>query len=1017
MKGNNILLTKKDIAQIAQQSQKKIKGTIVDAKGETIIGANVLVKGTTNGTITDLDGNFSLEVPPNATLLISYIGYIEQSIKVNEKSSFKVILKEDSQALDEVVVIGYGSVRKKDLTGAVAQVKTDQFSTEQATNMLQYLSGTVAGFNSNMGTEAKGGGSMEVRGPTSLNANNEPLIVLDGVIFNGSLNDINPTDIENIDILKDASSAAVYGSRSASGVVLVTTKRGKGDKLTINFSAQLGITDLTNHTLRAKNGEEYIQLRQDFLTRQNPDKPTDYFTNPNQLSEGLNVDDWQKYDVSYAQDPVDTWMNRLSLQDIEKENYKAGREYDWYEAGKQQGLRQNYDVSLSGGLGPLRYYWSLGSTDNKGYKAGDEYKIIRSRINTEANVTDYLKVGLNAQFSSKDENDFTFDWAGIFKQSPYGQPYDEEGELVWYPHNDPIGINPFMYTKMDDFHKTQNLFATLYADLKLPFGFSYRVSYINRYDWEKEYSYNPSSTVEGNKVGGQGSRQNNSLYEWQVDNILTWKKTFGIHDFNGTLLYNAEKKQTWLDLGQNIGFTPSESLGFHQLNAGLSPTIINTDTYSTGNAIMGRINYGLLDKYMLTASIRRDGYSAFGKDNQYATFPSAALAWTVSKEDFFHISWMDFLKVRASYGLNGNRDIGIYDSLSKLSVVKYLSGSNLISGVTTSSMANSLLKWEKTKAINLGIDFSIFNGRLSGDIEYYATITNDLLMNRSLPTIIGFSNVMSNMGELQNKGFEMTLKSQNMKTKDFSWNSQFVFSLNRNKITHLYGEMIDELDEAGNVIGQREADDITNKWFIGQSIDRIWDYKMLGIYQTGEEEAAKSFGKQPGDIKLLDVDGNGVSSQEDKIFQGYTKPRFNLGLRNDINFLQNFNLSFFIRAELGQSKMNSLLIHTSQTLDRRSEINRPYWTPSNANENYSRLNIVYTPTYIPYENCSFVRLQDLSLGYTLPHNLLTYMHINRAKVYVSSRNLITISGWSGWDPESGNTPMPRLFTFGIDVTL
>lgn len=997
---------------------KIISGTVLDSQGESIIGANIIVKGTTNGTITDVEGAFSLQATESDILQISYIGYNTQEITLDKQPTLKIILKEDQQALEEVVVIGYGAVKKKDLTGAISQVKADKYATQQSTNVLDMLNGTVAGFNSNIGTSASGTSDMEIRGPASLSANNSPLIVLDGVIFNGSINDINPSDIETVDVLKDASSAAVYGSRSAAGVVIINTRQGKNEKMSINFSAQLGLTDFTNE-IKPNNLDGFIQRRQDFQRRINPDKPETYYTNPNQLPNGIDIDTWQKQDASYQSDPLMTWMTRLNLRDIEQQNYLNGNIYDWYGEATRPGLRQNYNVNISGGIGKTKYYWSLGYTDNQGYLKGDEYKTVRSRLNADTKVAEFLTVGLNAQFSNKDESNEAIKLSDIRCQSPLGQPYDENGELKWYPHDDSgIEQNPFLlYERRDKFNVTQNLFANIYADLKLPFGFGYKISFINRYDWQKNYYYDPSGIPSGNKTSGFGQRINYSLYEWQIDNIISWKKTFGVHDFYATFLYNAEKKQTWKDTGENINFSPSEALGFHQLGAGGSPTIKNEDTYSTGTAIMGRLNYTLMNRYLLTLSIRRDGYSAFGMKNPYATFPSGALAWNLSDESFFQVKWIDNLKIRASYGVNGNRDIGIYDALAKLQTTKYLTDGTQISGIYSSSLANRSLKWEKTKALNFGTDFSVLGNRLTGSIDYYSMTTNDLLLKRSLPTIIGYENVMSNMGELQNKGFEMTLNSYHIKNKDFSWNSTFTLSFNRNRIKHLYGEMINILDKNGNVIGQKEGDDIENKWFIGQSIDRIWDYNFSGIYQLGEEESAQSFGKAPGDVKLNDPNGDGVSTQEDKEFQGYTKPRFRLGLRNDFTIFKNFQISCFIRADLGHWRKNDLLSGKSSVEDRKNSYALPYWTPENPTNKYTRLNTVDTPGYSIYESSSFVRLQDVSVAYNIPEKILKNLKVGNCKVYLSGRNLLTITKWSGWDPESGNTPMPRIFTFGIDVTL
>ena len=1000
--------------------QISITGIVTDNKGESLPGVNVIVKGTTSGNISDHEGKYRIEVPDqNAVLVFSFVGFITEEIIVGNQRNINVSLLEKTLEIDEVVVIGYGTVAKKDLTGSVSQLKAEQYNKQQSTNMIDYLNGTIAGFNANMGTSASGAGAgnMEIRGPASISASNTPLIVLDGVIFNGGINQINPLDIETIDVLKDASSAAVFGARSAAGVVIITTKRGKGEKTNIGFSMQLGISDFTKE-FNPYDLEGYMQYKVDYNIRQNPSRPVGYYHNPYSLPSGLNIDTWQNFDPSFASDPLETWTNRLSLQPIEKLNYRDGKTFDWYDAGTRTGFRQNYDVNLSGGTGKMKYYWSLGYTDNKGRMIGDEFKIIRSRINADVNVAEFLNVGVNAQFSNTDQSNVNITLGNLASQSPLGQPYNDDGTLRWYPFDDPGNTNPFLqHDYRDKFNIIQSLFATIYADVKLPLGFSYKLSFANRYDWEKDYWFDPSTIPAGNSVGGNAYRRNRSLYEWQIDNILSWKKQFGVHDFYVTLLYNAEMRQQWIDIGQSQGFDPNELLSYHQLKAGTSPTIENDDQYSTGMAAMGRINYTLLGRYLLTLTWRQDGYSAFGASNPYATFPSAAIAWNITNEPFFNVPHLNNLKARVSYGVNGNRDIGIYSALADLGVTKYLSGDRYVSGVYNNSMANSMLKWERTTAFNVGLDFALFDNRLSGVLDYYDMKTTDLLLTRKLPKIIGYNDVMSNMGELANKGFEATFNSRNFVSEQLQWNSVFTFSLNRNKIVHLYGEMTDVLNADGNVIGQREADDIENNRFIGQSLDRIWDYKFLGIWQLGEEDAARPFGKGPGDFKLYDKDENGVSTDEDKVFLGYTKPRYHLSLRNDITFLKNFNFSCFFRADLGHDRGNGLFARSGNQGNRNNDWNLPYWTPDTPSNRYSRLNSVLTPAYTVRESTGFLRLQDVTLAYSLPKNLTQWIKVENCSVYFSSRNLLTFTKWSGWDPESGNTPMPRIFTFGLNVSL
>lgn len=1016
--GNRVMLFPRVSGQAQSAGPIPVAGVVRDDLGSPVISAYVYQKDNKqNGTITDTDGNFALNAPAGSMLVASSIGYLEAMMPAATRMDF--VLYEDSEQLDDVVVIGYGSVKKKDLTGSIAHVKTEQYSTQSYTNALDMLSGQVAGFNANFGTSASGSSSMEIRGPASLSANNTPLVVLDGVIFNGSINDINPSDIESVEVLKDASSAAVFGARAAAGVLMINTKNGgSSDKMSINFSAKLGIQDFT-HLILPNNLTGFLQRREDYLTRVNGEKQKGYYAHPDRLPDGIDLQTWLNYDASYDPDPVNTWMTRMNLTEIEQANYLAGKEYDWYDLCTRTGLRQDYNVSLSNGSGRSKYYVSAGRTDNRGTYYGDDYEIFRSRLNVETKVTDFLTVGVNAQFSDKNNPGTQVSYGNILVQSPLSSPYDADGNIKWYATDDPgFEQNPLV-TPMDrdKLSKTQSLFANLFAEVRLPLGFSYKVSWINRYNWAKSYYYDSTNSPAGDKVGGHGYRSNSSLYEWQLDNILSWRKTFGVHDFYATFLYNAEKNQSWGDVADNTNFSPSEALGYHLLDIGSTPSISTEDKYSTGNAMMARLNYTLLNRYMLTASIRRDGYSAFGINNPYAVFPSGAFAWVLSDEPFFRSKWINTLKFRVSYGLNGNRDIGIYSALAQLGTTKYSTGLEYVSGIYNSTMANSDLKWEKTAALNFGLDFAVADSRVSGSLDVYKMTTTDLLLPRSLPTIIGYDSVMSNLGQLDNKGVELTVNSLNVNRPDFRWNSTFTFSANRNKIVHLYGEMIDVVDENGNVTGQREADDIENRWFIGQAIDRIWDYNFLGIYQLAEAEEAARFGKAPGDAKLEDVKEDGAITQEDKVFQGYTQPRARLGLSNSLTLFKNWEISCFIRADLGHYRANGYLKHTSSVENRTNRLAIPYWTPENPTNKYTRLLTVDTPAFTQYEPTGFVRLQDLTVAYNLPKTLLQRVHIDRARLYFNSRNLLTFTRWTGWDPESGNTAMPRIFTFGIDVTL
>lgn len=998
-----------------------VSGRVTSA-GEGIVGVTVQVKNKTVGVITDLDGNYTIAVPDGRTILVySFIGYQPKELTVGSNKTINVELEEDVAQLEEVVVIGYGTLRKKDLTGAITRVTTEN-NTKSVTNVAELLRGTVAGFSSSLGTSAKGGGTLMIRGEKSIKASNSPLVVLDGIIFNGDLGDINPSDIESVDILKDGSSAAVYGSRAASGVIVITTKQGKEGKPLINFEAKVGFANLTRNQ-RPFNGQEYTTMRRDEKMRNNPSRPAGYFNNPNELPTGVDLSTWLGYTGAASDsNPTEIWLNRLAFSTTEIDNYLAGRETDWYDASFQNALRQDYNVSISGKSDKVSYYWSLGSVANEGIVVGDKFTSVRSRLNLKADITDWLQVGLQAHYATRDESVDPVDWAEGIQASPWGSRYEGDGTLKFYPNDDNMSVNPFAsYEQRDRFNVTQTFNATLSAKVTLPFGFVYEMNYSDYNDWNKNHYFDASTSIAGQKDKGKAVRRNSSSHSWMFDNILRWNKTFDqIHRFDLTMLFNLEKNQLWSDNASNSNIVPSEALGWHGIGNGTNPTVSSNDAVDTGNAMMARLNYSLMDRYLLTASVRRDGYSAFGANNPYATFPAFAVGWRMNDEKFMQsMKWIDNLKLRFSWGINGNRSIGRYAALADLDSEKYLHNGSTVIGIFTKTLANKELKWEKTEASNVGLDFSILKNRLSGTIEWYSMATRDLLLNRSLPDITGFESVTSNLGEVRNKGFELSLNSVNLDQKNLKWSSSFVASVNRNEIAHLYGEMVDVLDGNGQVVGQREDDDIQNGWYIGHALDEIYDYKVIGVWQEAEREMAGKYGKEPGDFKIWDVNEDGeYLPEDDKVFQGYKRPRFSFGLGNTFEFFKCIDFSFFIRSDMGHKSSNSHYAHaTDYYYDRVNAYKYDYWTPENPTDEYARLcSNTKSPTFNVYKNRSFVRLQEISLSYRVPKNALTKLGISNARVYMNVSNPFVVSSWDFWDPES-LSPAPRTFTFGLNFTL
>lgn len=1017
MNGNHIIIFKEKFIKDIASPKKRVSGVIRDEAGEPIIGVNVVVKGTGDGTITNLDGYFSIEVTAEDILIVKYLGYVTQEIAVKDRKQYDITLKEDSKLLDEVVVIGYGSQKKRDLTGSIVRIDASKYTSQTSTNLLEMLNGTVAGFESNQGTTSQGGGSMLIRGQKSLKASNEPLIVLNGSIFHGSIADINPADIETIDILKDASSAAVYGARSAAGVIIVTTKKGKTGKPSFNFTSELGITS-ARMTMRVLDPDEYISNRGQMLYQTYGTKPLYYYMNPHDLPDGVTLDDWLKLDQTVSDDPIDMWLNRLNFTSVEKKNYLAGKTVDWFDKVFRVGIRQNYNVSLSGGADKFRYYVSGGYTDNQGILQGDDYRIFRAKTNLDIQATRFLKLNVDVNYSHKKIDSQSANLEQTIRSSPFGDMYGEDGNFTFYPSDDIAAENPLVYAKNREiYNPSDNLFVTLSAELSLPWGIKYKPSFISRMMWNRSYLFDPTTTPRGYNTNGFGQRLNTTNRDWMVDNLFTWQKTIAKkHNLDLTFLYNIEKNQYWYDFQSNSNFSPNGNLSWHALQAGTNPSINNDDQVNTGMAFMGRINYSYLGKYLLTLTLRRDGFSAFGQDNPWALFPSAALAWRISEEKFFNIKKINDLKLRLSWGKNGNRAIGPYDALSKLNTEKYIYGTNLVTGVYSSQMSNRKLKWETTQSLNVGFDLGMFDNRLSLTLDTYFSKTTDLLVSRTLPSIIGYSSVSANLGEIRNRGVELTMNTINMDKPEFKWSSSLVYSYNKNKIMHLYGDMEDVLDDEGNVISQKEADDMTNQWFIGKSIDRIWDYEILGIWQTDEAEEAKKYGKTPGDFKLKDQNGDGVlTPQDDKIFQGYKRPRHRLGLRNDIQFLNDFELSLFIRADLDFYKHDPL--YTSPGgIDRRNILYAPYWTEETPSNKYPKVHGNFgSPGFGVWKNASFVRVQDISFSYNVPKKLTNFLQVSNLRAYVNLRNFITFTKWNNWDPESGTTPMPKYVTFGLNV--
>lgn len=1029
-----------------------VTGIVKDETGELLPGVNIIEKGTTNGTMTDIDGNYSLSASGNNPVLIfSYVGYVSQEVTVGSSRQLDVTLREDLQSLEEVVVIGYGTARKKDLTGAISSIKAEKLEREAPRSVADLMRANSPGLSISLSPNADGESHIKIRGENTLKAGASPLLVLDGVIFNGSLTDINPIDIQTIDVLKDASSAAVYGAQAANGVIAITTKKGSMGKPTVSFNANIGWVTVADAP-ELLDGPGFIKYRQDYRiggsTAEYLAQYPQRFDDPRTL-DGVSQLDWYNYD---QRDPVTevteeqlvrSWLTRLYLKAPEIDNYLKNKTTKWDDLVFQTGLQQDYTVSISGRNEDVSYYWSLGYADREGIKVGQRYKNLRSRLNLEAKITDFLRVGFNGSFTSRDQGFLTADWEQMARISPYGSNniHDPDSPYRKYPTEDVTPVNPFydnLYRDRKDEYQKFN--ATLFAIVKLPFGIEYQVNFNPYYYW-REYYNHESSLNEYWLHGGKSERRNDKTLSWQVDNILRWKKTFNsVHNVEVTLLQNAEQHQTWMTKAMTSNYSPSDVLGWHRVQAGTVPLVESDDKYRTGDALMARAFYSYADRYMLTASVRRDGYSAFGQKNPRATFPAVALGWVFSSEKFMERtnSWLNYGKLRFSWGENGNRDIEQYQALSDMTsgAHPYIdqNGNLYISSqLYVNRMMNKELKWERTASYNLGLDFSLFNDLLSGTFEGYISETNDLLVDRELPDILGFSSVATNLGKMENKGIELSLTGNIISKENLSWSATGNFTMNRRKIKELYGDMVDVKDENGNVIGQKEADDMENRWFIGQDPDRIWDYERIGVWQIGEEEEAKKYGNLPGDFKYKDQNGDGILREEDdKVFQKYRTPRFIWSLRNDFTFYKDFSLSFLMYSHAGVYNTFNRAANASNFPDRCTEYVQPHWMPDNPTNDWGRIGSKNLGNV--YVNKSFLRLDNITLSYNVPEKVLNKAKIQNMRVSLGVKNVAVFAfnkDWFYYDPEqvryykdSDGTdnrslvePTPRTYTISVNFTL
>ena len=969
-----------------------VKGVVRDAMGPTA-GATVVQKGTNNGTITDLDGNFTISVPANAVLVISFVGLDTQEIPVAGKKFIEVTLS-GNEELEEVIVVGYGTQKKSDITGSVASVDKARLSKLPVTNVLQAVQGATAGVTISQGSSIPGDApSALVRGRNSINAGTGPYIVVDGVPISksgGSLNDINPGDIESMEILKDASATAIYGTNGANGVILITTKHGKEGKPSISYNGYVGIEDFANK-MDFCNGAQITQRYKDYV----------------------------------AQNAGETMYNDYVKNQGEAAAQAAGQETDWiYDMVSRTGIIQDHNVTINGGAEKVKYFISGDYLTQKGVLKGFNYKRYSLRLNIDADVTDYLKIGTNTYIVSHNRDGGRVNFLMAEAMSPYGQVYNEDGSYCIYPMaSENLFFNPMRDVNQDHERRQWNINLNGYADLDFGHiwaplkGLHYKFNFGYSYVPKRESYYNGA---EQNNLNGYGEIFNAETQNYTAENILSWARDFGKHHIDLTALYASSRRKYHDNTAAASKFINDELLWHNLGGGGTQVAKSKTELYTTVSQ-MGRINYSYDSRYLFTATVRRDGSSVFGDNIKYGTFPSVALGWNIANEAFMEGTndWLNNLKLRLSYGKAGNEAINVYETLSKMTnAALALDGASYTALYPNSRMGNSGLSWESTQSFNVGVDFGFLNNRINGNIDFYTSKTTDLLLQRNLPKISGYSNVYMNMGETANKGLEITINSKNISTKDFTWSTSLVWSWNKNEIKDLYGD---------------GKDDLGNRWFIGHPISVIYDYEMEGIWQKDEIERGDHLNHDPqaqaGDVKIRDIDGDGkITPEGDKTIQGQTSPKWIGGLTNTFSY-KNITLSIFIQTVQGLKRNNSLLAMASDEMGRRnSTLEVGYWSESNPTNEFRSLSKTSNRWGYGFpRDASFTRVKDITLSYQFPAKITKALNINALTIYASGRNLFTFTDWIGWDPESditqrgwggyeNNYPMTKSMVFGLNVT-
>jgi len=938
--------------------QNKVSGKVTGVSGDPLPGVTIAVKGTTAGTITDAAGNFQLAIPAEAKVLVfSFVGMKTQEVSISGKTTFNIVLEEEAIGIEEVVAIGYGTAKKRDVTGAVGSVRAESIVRSNPVQPAKALQGQVAGVNVNKVNSRPGSDyTIDIRGVHSISFSSEPLVVIDGVM-GGKLNTLNPSDIETMDVLKDASSAAIYGARGANGVIIITTKKGLQGKTKVTYEGYVGVKVPTNLP--------------DLMTAQ-------------EFYHAYN-------DVVKAENPI----AQIIWTTAETANVTGGKSVNWVDQVTAPSTQTSHVVALSGGNENTTHYFSTGYLSEKGNLLNTGYERFNLKGSIDSKLNNVVKVGFTTYYTYSILNLGAMETLrSAYRARPTGSIYYSEltnptetndknvdGYAFWMGIKDNQVQNPILEVQdysFDDETRVSNFLGNGYLELTPMKGLSFKSSLsASVYNSRRGEYRGPDTKSRLNKLASAANQFNfNSSYTW--DNILNYKLTSGVHNLNVTAAQSAlqERFETSGIQVENLTYNSS----FYALNTaalinGVSSSLVERSIMS----FMGRLNYSYNDKYLLTATGRYDGSSVLAEGNKWAFFPSLALAWRALEEPFVKsLNLFSDLKLRASYGEVGNDVVAPYSTQAYLNKTAYDFGGVAAYGYAPRNIGNADLKWENSAEVNIGLNMGFLKNRITADVELYNKKTNDLIQNVAIPTSLGFGSVTANVGKLLNRGIEITLNTVNVQTNNFKWNTTINFSKNHNEILELYGGTVTK--------------DIANSLFVGESLRSNYYYEFAGIWQTDEATEAAKYGQVPGSVKVVDQNNDGkISSStgiDDRVVLGNQLPKWMAGINNSFTY-KNWDLSFFIYTRQGVQFQNSLLSGTMGELgsNRYNHLNLNYWTVDNPTNDY--FGVWQGNPYrqaIQYKDASFWRLANVTLGYNLPKSVLNKIKFGNLRLYLQATN-------------------------------